>query len=59
MVAPALVAQLLHLEEQVPLEVLWLPLVGPKFKLGISFEEKLAGRFLLIEGDSEISFWLY
>jgi len=34
-VAPALVAQLLHLEEQVPLEILWLPLGRPTiFELG-------------------------
>ena len=28
-VAPALVAQFLHLEEQVPLEILWVPLGRP------------------------------
>ena len=34
-VAPALVSQFLHLEEQVPLEILWLPLGRPTiFGLG-------------------------
>jgi hypothetical protein len=55
-VTPAIVALILHLEELIPLEVLWLPLKGPMEELGIILLK--IGKLILThrrEGESEIN----